>query len=99
MAAVSNVTIANLALSQLGDMRILSLNDDTKPAREVRAIFDTTRDAELRKHRWNFAIVTTELAALNETAPAPYTHTFMAARISEGAVRVNRAGRKRAGLA
>lgn len=76
MASVSNVTIANLALSQLGDMRILSLNDDTKPAREVRAIFDTTRDAELRKHRWNFAIVTTELAALNETAPAPYTYVY-----------------------
>lgn len=76
MAAVSNVTIANLALSQLGDIRILSLNDATKPAREVKAIFDTTRDAELRKHRWNFAIRTASLAALNETAPAPYTYVY-----------------------
>lgn len=78
MAAVSDVTIANLALSQLGDLRIISLNDDTKPAREVKAIYDHTRDAELRKHRWNFAITTTTLAALSIPAQDPYQYAYQA---------------------
>lgn len=54
--ALSDVQIANRALSKLGDQRILALTDDTKPAREMNAAYAMVRDQELRRHRWKFAI-------------------------------------------
>lgn len=65
----SQVDIANRALSKLGEARIISLNDDTKNAREIKSAFDIVRDAELRAHRWHFTKRRITIPALS-TAPA-----------------------------
>lgn len=65
----SAVDIANRALSKLGEVRITSLTDNTKPARAMNARFELLRDAELEAHPWRFSIVRTTLPAL-ATAPA-----------------------------
>lgn len=65
----SVVQIANRALTKLGASRITSLQDDNKQARAILSCFDDLRDAELRAHRWSFAIIRTAIPAL-DTAPA-----------------------------
>lgn len=50
------VAISNLSLSKLGETdRIIDPADDTKPAREIAAVWDASRRTVLRKHTWNFA--------------------------------------------
>ncbi len=65
--AASNVAIANLALTKLGDLRILNLTDNTKPAREVNAVFDMTRDYLQRRFSWRYCIKRANLAADTST--------------------------------
>lgn len=50
----SEVSIANLALQELGAKRITSLDDDTKNAKNIKAAYDDVRDQECRKYIWNF---------------------------------------------
>ena len=52
----SEVSVANLALTDLGADRIISLTEDSENARKVNAVFELLRDSELRSHPWNFAI-------------------------------------------
>jgi hypothetical protein len=65
----SEVDIANRALTKLGDQRILTLTDNTKPARELNSMFTLVRDQEMRRHRWKFAIKRDQLTA-DAVAPA-----------------------------
>lgn len=65
--AASNVAIANLALTKLGDLRILNLTDNTKPAREVNAVFDMARDYLQRRFSWRYCIKRANLAADTST--------------------------------
>lgn len=65
----SKVAIVNRALTKLGAQRIVSIDENTKQAREMAATFDIVRDAELRKHRWSFAIKRAQIAA-DVTPPA-----------------------------
>lgn len=72
----SAVQIANRALTKLGDARILALTDDSNAARVINSMFDQVRDAELRRHRWKFAIKRTQLTA-DATAPDwGYTYQY-----------------------
>ena len=66
MASV--VGICNRALSRLGDKRILSLTEDSKPARACNSAWEPTRDEVLREHPWNCIVERASLAAL-ATAP------------------------------
>ena len=52
----SDVSIANQALLALGEGPITSLNDNTKPAKAVKAIYADVRDAVLQESSWTFAI-------------------------------------------
>lgn len=65
----SAVQIANRALTKLGDARILSLTEDSNGARVLNSMFEAVRDAELRRHRWKFALARAELLA-DADAPA-----------------------------
>jgi len=53
--AVSDVSICNLALTMLSTGRISSLTEDSENARRCNAIYESTRDALLAEHNWNFA--------------------------------------------
>lgn len=68
MSQATDVKIANIALSHLGDYRINLLTEATEQARKVNAIYSLTRDSLLFDHPWNFAKKRADLAA-NVTAP------------------------------
>lgn len=59
----SPVEIANRALQKLGAKRISAFTDGSNNARAVQTCYDVLRQAELRKHRWSFAIQRFSLAA------------------------------------
>lgn len=66
--ATSNIQIVNTALTLLGDSRITSLSDNTKPAREANAIYEPVRNALLAAYNWSFAKKRDQLSA-DVTAP------------------------------
>jgi hypothetical protein len=59
----SQVGICNRALQILGAERITTLTDNSRNARACVAAYDAVRQAELRKHTWNFSVARAELAA------------------------------------
>ena len=62
--ASSVVQICNLALSWLGGDLIISLDDPTVEAKLCKANYEPLRDAVLEEREWTFAVIRTELAAL-----------------------------------
>jgi hypothetical protein len=66
---VADVDIANTALALLGIPGISSLADDKPSARAMQRSYPVQLVAELRAHRWSFAMKRTPLAA-NATPPA-----------------------------
>jgi hypothetical protein len=58
------VSAANMALSSIGeDDQLRDPDQDSHPARTVRAAWDQVRRAVLRDHPWNFAMARAALAA------------------------------------
>ena len=72
----SDVSVANLALTDLGADRIISLTEDSENARKVNAIFNLVRDAELRSHPWNFAIARVNFNQTTNTPEFGYDAEF-----------------------
>lgn len=68
--ALSQVEVANLALTRLGQDRITSLDDDVETARVMRSLWDFTRDAVLAAYPWKFAIVSADLPSLADAPTA-----------------------------
>ena len=64
----SRIDIINLALTRIGESRILELDEDSKAADEARAVYDLLLDSELMANRWGFAL---RRAALPASLPAP----------------------------
>ena len=62
--ALSQTEIVNLALTRLGQDRVISINDDVEAARVMRSLWDFTRDAVLASYPWKFANKRTSLPAL-----------------------------------
>lgn len=74
MASV--IGICNRALTKLGSNRITSLDDNNKPARVMSANYDSVRRAELRAHRWSFALVRAALPALADVPAWGFNRQF-----------------------
>jgi len=72
----SDVEICNLALTKLGQQRILTMLDNVKAARSLNAIYAMERDSELRAHHWSFALARATLAALTAVPTFGYNHAF-----------------------
>jgi hypothetical protein len=76
------VTVANLALSKLGeDDQLRDPNQDSHAARSVAAVWDPIRRAVLRKGNFNFAMTRAQLAAqasssLGYLDPYPFANRF-----------------------
>ncbi len=74
--SVSDVAIANRALTKLGAARIISFADDTKEARAIAACYYILRDAELRRRKWRFALKRAQIPALTETPAFGYAYAY-----------------------
>jgi hypothetical protein len=61
-AITTSVGIVNLALVHLGHNAITTIGESTKAGQLSAAVYEATRDALLRSHPWNFAIVRKSLA-------------------------------------
>lgn len=72
----SQAEIANVALTLLGSDRIISLDDDIKPAREIKAMFNISRDALLAGYDWSFAKTRSNLSALTSTPANGFDYEF-----------------------
>jgi hypothetical protein len=70
------VEIANRALTKLGAERILLITDPGKEARVMNSMFDTIMDAELRRHRWKFAIRRATMPALVAAPDWGYAYAY-----------------------
>jgi hypothetical protein len=85
----SQVSIVNRALIKLGEQPILLLTDNVKQARTMAALFDDTRDAEIRAHRWKFAMRRTRLSALAQAPDWGYQLQYELPADFLGLVQVN----------
>ena len=74
--ATSDVAIANLALTKLGDLRITALSDNTKPAREINAVYSMLRDKLQRTYNWRFCVKREVLAADTTTPAFDYSYAY-----------------------
>lgn len=66
--AITPTDIANMALGVLDEAPIDSLDENVKAARLLNLHFDLTREVELKKHTWVFAILSSDVeSSLVET--------------------------------
>jgi hypothetical protein len=72
----AKVDICNLALVHLGSENIISIDDDSKRAKTLKAIYDLTRDIVLADHPWNFATTRATLALLAEVPAFGYSYAY-----------------------
>lgn len=74
--AQSAVDVCNSALQKLGAVSILSLDDNSREARQCALSYDWKRRSELRNHRWNFATKRVALAPDSAAPISDFTYQF-----------------------
>jgi len=72
----SQVDIANYALNTLGATNIVSLDENSKPARIINQRYDAVRDYVFRSHPWNCLIRRAELPRETETPAFGYAYQY-----------------------
>lgn len=72
----SKVTIANLALIQLGEAPIVSFTEGTDSADRINVLYDEAVKSVLSMGSWSFATFRAELAALTTAPEWEFTHQF-----------------------
>jgi hypothetical protein len=75
--AISDVSICNAALTKLGAARILTLADQTEPARVMSVLYEKTRDEEVQRMRWKFSLARASLSALVEAPAWGYAFQYL----------------------
>lgn len=77
--AASLITVANAALTALGESRISALPpaDTSEPARLVAERIDDVIDAVLVEHPWNSALARASLPALAEAPAFDFSHQYV----------------------
>lgn len=81
----SQTEVVNLALTKLGQDRVINIDDDTEPGRVMRALWSMALDSLLSAHPWKFAIVRAELAAL---ADAPLNQWSLQYQLPEACLKL-----------
>lgn len=74
--ASTEVDVANLALSNLGEPPIGALTDNVSRARVMNALFGIARDATQRSYDWNFGTAWIKPAALTVKSIGPLQNRF-----------------------
>ena len=72
----SEVDICNSALNMVGASNIISLTEDSKPARVCNQRYELVRDAVFRSHPFNCLIRRGELAQLSTTPSFEYAYEY-----------------------
>lgn len=72
----AQVDIWNRALQKLGAARVQSTSDQSVNSRACATCYDVLRQAELRKHPWNFAVQRFQQAASGTPPAFGYTSAF-----------------------
>ncbi|WP_151038937.1 hypothetical protein [Mycobacterium tuberculosis] len=72
----SQVDICNRACTKLGAARITDITENSKSARVMNSLWNTVRQAELRRRTWKFATARTTLAALATPPAWGYNNAF-----------------------
>lgn len=62
----SQTEVVNVALTLLGESRVLTIDDDVKPARSAKALWNTSRDTAQSQYDWSFAMTRQQLSPLSE---------------------------------
>lgn len=70
------IDICNRALSKLGQISIISLDDNIRSAKECKKAYPIVRDMVLRAHPWNCTIVRAVLAPLSTSPEFEYTYQY-----------------------
>jgi hypothetical protein len=73
--AITPLDIANMALAVLDEAPIESLDQDVKAARLLNLHFDLTRESELAKHTWVFAILSASVPGA-DTGGGTLNHVY-----------------------
>lgn len=74
--SVSEVSVANDCLIRLGSEPISALSQECKRAKALNAVWDQTRDAELRRYHWKFAIKRALLSPTSTTPEFEYDYEY-----------------------
>lgn len=72
----SQVDIANLALALYGEPPITALTEQSKAGRTMNLWFNSSRDAVLRAHPWNFATKRDTLVRIAANPPFGFANAF-----------------------
>ncbi len=77
---ISKIDICNMALAQLGQEPIASLDQDDERARRCRLFYEPVKQEVLRTHHWAFARGVADLALLDTDFDArwPYVYAYPA---------------------
>lgn len=75
--ATSQVQVVNLALTKLGQDRVISISDDVEAARVIRSLWDLTVDVALADYPWKFATLRTTLPALADAPPFGWSLQYL----------------------
>jgi len=74
--AYSDTQIVNMALTGIGEARIVSLDQDQETARQVKAIYEPVRDEVLSTYPWKFALKSRQIAKLDTAPLFTYDNAF-----------------------
>ena len=75
--AISETSIANLALSKIGALRITNIDTDTSiAAQHCREHYGISRDELLRSHAWAFALGRSTLSADSDTPDFEWDYQY-----------------------
>lgn len=74
--AISDIDIANRALTKLGVANIISFGDNNQQARTVSSIYAPVRDALMRRYLWNFTIKRASLPAMADVPAFDWARQF-----------------------
>jgi hypothetical protein len=91
----SKVDIINVGLTLLGEARIVSIDENTKPAREANAVWGSALESLTARYDWSFAMTRANLAALAGTPAFEFGVEY---QLPVGCLRVVQIGETYVGL-
>lgn len=74
--STSVVSVVNMALTMIGADPIMSIDEDSTPAKKSKLLWDLTRDEVQRAHAWKCCLQRAELALMSDTPAFGYSYQY-----------------------